>query len=65
MLAYKAENAGKRAVKINPKGTSKGLIPNNPYQDPHIRHQNTRLGTGTAPQAHEKPPTQHPLLRSW
>ncbi|MDD3453890.1 MAG: hypothetical protein PHR99_00130 [Methanobacteriales archaeon] len=57
MLAYKAENAGKRAVKVNPKGTSKGLTPNNQYQDPHIRHQNTRLGAGTAPK-----PAKNPLL---
>ncbi|HOQ20649.1 MAG TPA: hypothetical protein PLE91_06195 [Methanothermobacter sp.] len=57
MLAYKAENAGKRAVKVNPKGTSKGLTPNNPYQD-HISA--TRIldsGLGQPPK-----PAKNPLL---
>ena len=32
-LAYKAENAGKQVVKVNPRGTSKGLTYNNPLRD--------------------------------
>jgi len=32
-LAYKAENAGKRVVKVDPRGTSKGLTYNNPLRD--------------------------------
>lgn len=33
MLSYKAENAGKRVIKVNPRGTSKGLSFDNPYRD--------------------------------
>jgi len=32
-LAYKAENAGKRVVKVDPRGTSKGLSYKNPLRD--------------------------------
>ena len=32
-LTYKAENAGKQVVKVNPKGTSKGLSYKNPLRD--------------------------------
>jgi len=32
-LTYKAENAGKQVVKVNPRGTSKGLTYNNPLRD--------------------------------
>jgi len=32
-LAYKAENAGKRVVKVDPRGTSKGLTYDNPLRD--------------------------------
>ncbi|MDI6882767.1 MAG: transposase, partial [Methanothermobacter sp.] len=60
MLAYKAENAGKRAVKVNPKGTSKGLTPNNPYQD-HISA--TRIldsGLGQPPSPRKTPYSASP-----
>jgi len=33
MLSYKAERAGRRVIKANPKGTSKGLTYNNPLRD--------------------------------
>ncbi|MEM3798391.1 MAG: transposase, partial [Candidatus Bathyarchaeia archaeon] len=33
MLSYKAENAGRTVVKVNPRGTSEGLSYENPYRD--------------------------------
>ncbi len=33
LLSYKAERAGRRVVKVNPKGTSEGLTFENPYRD--------------------------------
>jgi len=33
MLSYKAENAGRRVMKVNPRGTSKGLSYRNPLRD--------------------------------
>jgi len=33
MLSYKAERAGKRVIKVNPRGTSEGLTINDPYRD--------------------------------
>ncbi|MCE4623367.1 MAG: transposase, partial [Caldisphaeraceae archaeon] len=33
MLSYKAESAGKRVIKVNPRGTSEGLTINDPYRD--------------------------------
>ena len=33
MLSYKAERAGRRVIKVNPKGTSKGLRLDDPYRD--------------------------------
>ncbi|MEM3403746.1 MAG: transposase [Nitrososphaeria archaeon] len=33
MLSYKAENAGRTVVKVNPRGTSEGLSYENPYKD--------------------------------
>ena len=33
MLSYKAERAGRRVIKVNPKGTSKGLSFDDPYRD--------------------------------
>jgi len=33
LLSFKAERAGRRVVKVNPKGTSEGLSMDNPYRD--------------------------------
>jgi len=33
MLSYKAERAGRRVIKANPRGTSEGLTYNNPLRD--------------------------------
>ena len=33
MLSYKAERAGRRVIKVNPRGTSKGLTYNDPLRD--------------------------------
>jgi len=33
LLSYKAERAGRRVVKVNPRGTSEGLTMGDPYRD--------------------------------
>ena len=51
MLSYKAERAGSRVIKINPRGTSEGLSINNLHRDyiSACRVKNRGLGQPSVP----------------
>jgi len=59
-LSYKAERAGRRVVKVNPRGTSEGLTFDDPYRDyiSACRIKN-RAGLGRS----SEPVERRPLLR--
>jgi len=60
LLSYKAERAGRRVVKVSPKGTSEGLF-DDPYRDyiSACRIKNRGLGSGRP----SGPVERRPLLR--
>ena len=60
LLSYKAARAGRRVVRVNPKGTSKGLSMNDPYRDyiSACRIKNRGLGRPC------QPVERGPLLRT-
>ncbi|BDH79803.1 MAG TPA: hypothetical protein GXX31_04960 [Methanothermobacter sp.] len=55
MLVYKAERASRQLVKVNPKGTSKGLSYNDPYQDYISANRILDSGLGQPPSPRKTP----------
>ncbi|HHW15846.1 MAG TPA: hypothetical protein GXX31_00445 [Methanothermobacter sp.] len=62
MLAYKAENAGKRVLKVNPRGTSKGLTYKDPYRDYISANRILDSGLGQPPSPRETPYSASPAV---
>ncbi|MDF2957811.1 MAG: Transposase [Candidatus Alkanophagales archaeon MCA70_species_1] len=60
LLSYKAERAGRRVVKVNPRGTSEGLTMDDPYRDyiSACRIKNGGSGSGRP----SEPVERRPLL---
>ncbi len=60
MLSYKAERAGRRVIKVNPRGTSEGLTMDDPYRDyiSACRIKNRGSGSGRP----SEPVERRPLL---
>ena len=60
LLSYKAERAGRRVVKVNPRGTSEGLTMGDPYRDYISACRIKSRGLGRPYQ----PVERRPLLRT-